>query len=433
MSKFSQQDFYIINIRSEEWMKRFGRTCKRLMRNGEFEKTALLDILPKLISDPGSFLNDPTELAELAVFVIEQRSKPEFVKQKTADPVLSVRPVPYVIYGHDYIEKDALAQMETAMRLPVTRAGALMPDAHTGYGLPIGGVLATEGNVVIPYAVGVDIACRMCMSVFELPEKNLEKDKKKLIDLLLSNTHFGLGGTCRNHLDNSLFDRAEWNSTNIIRDLKDKAWSQLGTSGEGNHFVEWGLLEVNKTEEIPGIPSGRYVALLSHSGSRGFGNDIASYYSKVAMDKTRLPHEARHLAWLNLDSEEGQEYWIAMNLAGDYASANHHEIHNKISLALGLDPFAMLENHHNFAWKERLPNGNEVIIHRKGATPAGRDNIGIIPGSMTHPGFIVRGKGKKESLNSASHGAGRVMSRAAAFRGIDADEMQKCLKDHGVT
>src|SRR5204862_1727292 len=119
------------------------------------------------------------------------------------------------------------------------------------------------------------------------------------------------------------------------------------------------------------------------------------------------------LAWLDMDSEAGQEYWAAMNLMGKYAAANHAVIHRKIAKALGAQVLAGVENHHNFAWKE-THGGKEVIVHRKGATPAGAGVLGVIPGSMASPGFVVRGKGKEESLDSASHGAGRQMSRTAA-------------------
>ncbi|MFH1160402.1 MAG: RtcB family protein [bacterium] len=340
--------------------------------------------------------------------------------------------VSYKIYGKDLIEQEALKQMETAMGLPVSQAGALMADAHSGYGLPIGGVLATDENVVIPYAVGVDIACRMCMSVFDLSPDTLVHSKEKLKTLLRSKTIFGIGATCKDHFDSSIFDRQEWMATKIIRSQRDKAYNQLGTSGEGNHFVEWGILRVIKKDELLNIPPGSYLALLSHSGSRGFGNNLATFYSRVAMEKHPLQGLARHLAWLELDSEEGQEYWIGMNLAGDYASANHHEIHEKISRSLGQMPLRRLENHHNFAWKEKLPDGRTAIIHRKGATPAGPGNIGIIPGSMTQDGYIVRGKGNPDSLSSASHGAGRVMSRREAFRSIDPSAMTDYLRKKGV-
>jgi tRNA-splicing ligase RtcB len=180
------------------------------------------------------------------------------------------------------------------------------------------------------------------------------------------------------------------------------------------------------------LPAGNYLALLSHSGSRGFGASIANYYSKLAMEKTVLPREARELAWLDLSSAEGQEYWISMNLAGDYASANHHEIHNKISTKLQAQPIVRIENHHNFAWKEKLSDGREVLVHRKGATPAGEGVLGIIPGSMATPGFLVRGKGNPAAIDSASHGAGRLMSRNRAFKEINKEAVQELLQARGI-
>lgn len=172
--------------------------------------------------------------------------------------------------------------------------------------------------------------------------------------------------------------------------------------------------------------------MLTHSGSRGFGATVAGYYTKLAKELCRLPKEAANLAYLDMNSAEGQEYWLAMNLAGDYASACHEVIHNRLSKAIGGTVLAKVENHHNFAWKEQW-NGQEVIVHRKGATPASKDVMGIIPGSMTAPGFLVRGKGEMNSINSASHGAGRQMSRTKAIQTIKPDEMRTILKDHGVT
>lgn len=144
-----------------------------------------------------------------------------------------------------------------------------------------------------------------------------------------------------------------------------------------------------------------------------------------------MPQEAKHLAWLTLDESEGMEYWLAMNLAGDYASACHHVIHDKIAKQLGRKPMKVVENHHNFAWKE-MHNGREVIVHRKGATPAGKDVLGIIPGSMTAPGFIVKGNGEEASINSASHGAGRKMSRTQANATITQNALNQELEKHSV-
>ncbi len=179
------------------------------------------------------------------------------------------------------------------------------------------------------------------------------------------------------------------------------------------------------------------MALLTHSGSRGTGAQVCQHYSRLAMDRhTELPKELKHLAWLSLDEEAGQEYWAAMNLMGHYAAANHALIHKHIARALGATVLLDIENHHNFAWKERhLINGEEreVIVHRKGATPAGPGVLGIIPGSMASPGFVVRGKGQTESLHSASHGAGRVMSRTKALQSFTWSAVKKLLAERDVT
>ena len=212
--------------------------------------------------------------------------------------------------------------------------------------------------------------------------------------------------------------------------LKDRAADQLGTSGSGNHFVEFGTLTLDRDDL--GLKAGVYLALLSHSGSRGTGAGVAEHYSKLAMSKhPELPKELLHLAWLDLDSQEGQEYWLAMELMGRYAAANHELIHRHVAEHLGADVLLDIENHHNFAWKESH-GGREVIVHRKGATPAGAGVLGIIPGSMGTAGYVVRGKGNAESLNSASHGAGRKMSRTAAKERFTWDDAKKFLAEHSV-
>ncbi len=164
---------------------------------------------------------------------------------------------------------------------------------------------------------------------------------------------------------------------------------------------------------------------------------VCDHYSKIAFGQfPDLPRELKRLAWLSLDSQEGQEYWAAMELMGRYAAANHACIHKHIAGNLGAQVLLDLENHHNFAWKERhVINGveREVIVHRKGATPAGDGVLGIVPGSMASPGFVVRGKGNPESLNSASHGAGRVMSRKAANEKFNWKDVNRFLRERGVT
>jgi tRNA-splicing ligase RtcB len=183
-----------------------------------------------------------------------------------------------------------------------------------------------------------------------------------------------------------------------------------------------------------GLKPGDYLALLSHSGSRGVGAKVADRFSKLAREKhPDLDRGVQHLAWLSLDSEDGQEYWLAMELAGRFASANHYIIHKRVAAAVGLKEAAVVENHHNFAWSEKLPNGRSVIVHRKGATPASKGTLGVIPGSMGDAGYVVRGRGVSESLESASHGAGRLMSRRAAIESISRSSRDEYLKERGVT
>lgn len=393
---------------------------------GNKSKEEVLELLSKLIASPTDYLEDEI----LNVIATELIVK----------PVLDADVIPlkenhdgYAVYGGEHIEQGAIDQMEIAMRLPVTVAGALMPDAHQGYGLPIGGVLAAK-NAVIPFGVGVDIGCRMCLSIFDLPETAFFGNEGKFKRELLAFTKFGAGKEFqgRDKADHEVLERKEFNMNSFVKNLQAKAVAQLGTSGGGNHFVEWGIIEMLEDDKKLNIPKGNYVALLSHSGSRGFGATVANYYTKLAKELCRLPKEAANLAYLSLDSAEGQEYWMAMNLAGDYASACHQVIHDRLTKAIGGTLLARVENHHNFAWKE-IWNGEEVIVHRKGATPASKDVMGIIPGSMTAPGFLVRGKGEVAAINSASHGAGRQMSRTQAIKSITKDEMRTILKDHGVT
>jgi tRNA-splicing ligase RtcB (3'-phosphate/5'-hydroxy nucleic acid ligase) len=335
------------------------------------------------------------------------------------------------IWGKD-LEPEAVNQMVQACGLPVALAGALMPDAHIGYGLPIGGVLATD-NCVIPYGVGVDIACRMKMSVFDWNPTLIAGMRDRLANALEAETKFGVGAAFEQLRDHQVMDD-DWTISPITSRLRDKAWKQLGTSGSGNHFVEFGGLTV--TDPQLGLAPGGYVALLSHSGSRGTGAEVCNFYSKRARElHPELPKELQRLAWLSLDEADGQEYWSSMNLMGRYAAANHALIHRAITRRLGVPAIFDLENHHNFAWKERHQidgTEREVIVHRKGATPAGPGVLGIIPGSMASPGFVVRGKGNPVALNSAAHGAGRVMSRTKARQSFTWSAVRKLLADRGV-
>ena len=386
---------------------------------GGGDKAKLREEVAAIVANPAAFVADAW--------------RGEFAKALlNAPPPPRAEPVKYRQWGEG-LEHEAVMQMERACLLPVAVAGALMPDAHVGYGLPIGGVLATEG-AVIPYAVGVDIACRMKMTVLDLPLRDLERKQDRLTRAIEAETRFGVGANFKQRRAHDVLD-ADWSVSPVTKQLRDKAWSQLGTSGSGNHFVEFGVFTTR--EKIGELAPGEYVALLSHSGSRGTGAAVCDHYSKLAIEQfPDLPSELKRLAWLALDSQEGREYWEAMELMGLYAAANHACIHRHIAKNLGAQVLLDLENHHNFAWKERhVIDGveREVVVHRKGATPAGAGVLGIIPGSMASPGFVVRGKGNAESLNSAAHGAGRVMSRKKANKSLSWEKANRLLKERGVT
>ncbi|MDD5507312.1 MAG: RtcB family protein [Bacteroidales bacterium] len=336
----------------------------------------------------------------------------------------------YAVFGSAYIDRETYQQMENAMKMPVVVKGALMADAHVGYGLPIGGVVAAY-NAVMPYGVGMDIGCRMCLSVYDLPPALLETRKDQLKSMLTECTRFGLA-EFSDISDHELMERDEFKEISFIRSLKDMFFYQLGTSGHGNHFVDVGYVVIEEPTPELGLGAGSRFAILSHSGSRNFGAEVARHYTDIAKKKLGMTGEAGNLAWLELDSEEGQEYWKAMVLAGDYSAANHRIIHGRLSKALGEKPVMTLENHHNYAWMEELSPSEKLVIHRKGATPAHVGDRGIIPGNMISPAYIIAGKGNPESLYSASHGAGRQISRNRARALFNREILAKQLKQNGV-
>jgi tRNA-splicing ligase RtcB len=391
-------------------------------------REAALARVRDVVADPTSAGGDP-HFGELALALVE-----EIAKHAAAEAEAFVEreePATFASWCED-ADDAALEQMRNSMRLPSAVRGALMPDAHVGYGLPIGGVLATEGTVV-PYAVGVDIACRMKLTVLDIDPKTLRGSRERYEKTLLRETAFGTGSVLdkRDRIDHEVLDADRWSQLPLLRNLRDKATAQLGTSGSGNHFVEFGELTLDHADL--GLEPGRYLALMSHTGSRGPGAMVAGHFTRRARElHSKLPPELSHLAWLDLDSDDGREYWYAMNLMGEFASASHWVIHERVRAALGAKVLAGVENHHNFAWLEEH-DGRELVVHRKGATPAGEGVLGVIPGSMASPAFIVRGKGSEASLLSASHGAGRVMSRTAAKQAFTWKDVRPVLEEANVT
>ncbi|MFC4426522.1 RtcB family protein [Deinococcus navajonensis] len=388
-------------------------------------RSEVLDELQAVQNNPTGYLSGGV-YAELAAELHEQDQ--QVVSRQSAK--LRDTPLPYRVWGEDLIDPGAHDQMDVAMRLPISRAGALMPDAHVGYGLPIGGVLATE-NAVIPYGVGVDIGCSMMLSVLPMAPGALGTEEAR--SLLMKHTRFGAGVAFekRDRQDHEVLHDPAWKEQPLLRHLHPKAAEQIGTSGSGNHFVEFGTLTLKEADL--GLEAGEYLAVLSHSGSRGFGAQVAGHFTGLAQKMhPTLDRTAQKLAWLPLDTHEGEAYWQAMNLAGRYALANHEQIHGRLARALGVKPGAQISNSHNLAWKQRH-GGRELIVHRKGATPAEEGRLGLIPGSMADPGFVVRGRGVEAALNSASHGAGRQLGRKAAANTLAKKDVQSYLQGRGIT
>ena len=390
------------------------------------------DSTAEILTQIANVANSPQDFYDHHVWWrVAQAIKPQERQNATPHEYdLRTTHVPFEIFGREIIDTSAIEQMETVMRLPIAVAGALMPDAHTGYGLPIGGVLAAD-NAVIPYGVGLDIGCGMRLTVFDADTRFIKRYATQIERALLEQTHFGMEGGLAVTQNHEILDRDEWLEIGILKQMHRKAWQQLGTSGGGNHFVEIGEISLQDGNGL-NLPQGEYVALLSHSGSRGLGAEIARHYVQIAHEQCSLPQSASHLVWLDLDTEQGDEYWQCMNLAKDYATACHDCIHANMAKALGLKPTATIGNHHNIATKETI-GGHTFVIHRKGAVNASAGTFSVIPGSMSTAGYLVVGKGDELSLNSASHGSGRAMSRADATQRFTMSAIRGQLRQRGVT
>jgi len=351
-----------------------------------------------------------------------------------------------VHFGYDVVQ-----QMSIAARLPVYAGGALMPDAHKGYALPIGGVVALH-EAVSPYGVGVDIACRMAMTIFpHLSPEELRQNKQTFLEDLKAVTRFGFNDFSDSPRKHPVMDDPRWHEKRLpLKGYYDKAIKQLGSSGGGNHFAD--IVEGIVVKEVDWLPlpvGSRFTALLTHSGSRGVGARMAEHYSKLAAKETALISRGipKEYAWLNTNTDQGREYLRVMELMGLYAQANHHLIHahfirrtglvplwmpssraTKVDLPHVTQPFTLIENHHNYAWVQ----ADGSVVHRKGATPASRGTPGLIPGSSGTPSYLVTGLGNLDSLESSSHGAGRPYSRSEAKKRFNPKAFQEHMKREGI-
>jgi len=322
------------------------------------------------------------------------------------------------------IEDNALVQAVNLTKLPFTfRHVALMPDCHTGYGMPIGGVLATK-NVIIPNAVGVDIGCGVQAQRTDLTDLDTNTLKS-----IMSKIRDKIPVGFKHHKE-----RQEWcgfddaPDISIIQKELNSSQHQLGTLGGGNHFIE-----------IQGGDDG-YIWVILHSGSRNFGYKIANEYHKIAKNLCEMWHSNipdKDLSFLPIDTKLGEEYKEAMDYALLFAHENRNRMMDLIKesiaevLVCDFDKDDNYDVHHNYAIMEHH-YGKNVMLHRKGAICVREKMVGIIPGSQGTCSYIVTGKGDKESYNSCSHGAGRRMGRKQACRELNLDEEIKRLDDRGI-
>lgn len=324
------------------------------------------------------------------------------------------------------IEEDTMKQVKNIANFPFAfHHIAIMPDAHVGYGMPIGGVMATEG-VISPNAVGVDVGCGVCavrtslLDIDTQTVKNIMSDVRSIVPL-------GFKKHKRTQ-DEVLMPKLERDGFLVIEREWSNARRSLGSLGGGNHFIE--------------IQRGSdgYIWLMLHSGSRNLGKKVADYYNQMAINFCRQKGYEdlikQELAFLEIDSKKGRQYMKEMNFCVEFALANRKLMMDRIKEAFEnniakISWGAFINIAHNYASFEKH-FGRDVIVHRKGATSARKDQIGIVPGSQGTNSYVVRGLGNPESFESCSHGAGRKMGRKQAIRELDLEKEIEKLDKKGV-
>ena len=347
------------------------------------------------------------------------------------EKVISSERIPIKLWTDD-IDSGALAQAKNLANLPFAfKWVSIMPDAHQGYGMPIGGVLATK-DVIIPNAVGVDIGCGMCAVKTSLTE--IDRDTlKKIMGEIRKFVPVGFSHQKEKQDEDLMPNRGITDHLKIVGQEYQSALKQIGTLGGGNHFI------------VIQKGSDGFIWIMIHSGSRNLGYKVADYYNKLAVElnekwHSKVPKEWE-LAFLPIDSEEAQDYIQEMSYCVDFALANRRLMMKRVmEVFLNLNglnnnsriDFEQIINiAHNYASLENH-FGQDVWVHRKGATLAREGTIGIIPGSQGTASYIVEGKGNPESFMSCSHGAGRRMGRNQARRELVLEDEVKALEDKGI-
>ncbi|HUH27459.1 RtcB family protein [Gelidibacter sp.] len=338
--------------------------------------------------------------------------------------VITTEKIPIKLWlEEDQIEEGALAQARDLANLPFAfKHIAIMPDTHLGYGMPIGAILATKGAVV-PNAVGVDIGCGMCSLRTNLTDLETP-DLKAIMTIIRKTVPVGFNRH-ESRQEESWMPEKQGNLP-IVEQEYESALHQIGTLGGGNHFIE-----IQKGSD-------GHIWIMIHSGSRNIGFTVANHYNTIAKEKSKALDQQvpKDLSFIPEDSEYFDLYWNEMNYCIDFALANRKLMMERTKLAFEeiipeVEFSHFINKPHNFAALEEH-FGEQVIVHRKGATRARKDEWGMIPGSQGTHSFLVKGKGNTNSFESCSHGAGRLMSRAAARRNLDLKEEKKFLTDQGI-
>lgn len=339
--------------------------------------------------------------------------------------IITTEKIPIKLWLTD-VEEGAMKQIKNIANFPFAfHHIAVMPDAHEGYGMPIGGVMAAK-NVVVPNAVGVDIGCGVCAQKTSLANIDIDAIKKIMVDIR-KQIPLGFKKHEQKQDENLMPEFKNLNSSCIKREWNN-ACKSLGTLGGGNHFVE-----IQKSSD-------GYIWIMLHSGSRNLGKKVASYYNKIAINSSRKKGYGelikQELAFLEAESEEGKRYLGEMRFCVNYALANRKLMMERIKEAFEksikkIEWRNFINIAHNYASFE-THFGQDVIVHRKGATQAKLGQTGIIPGSQGTKSYIVRGLGNPESFESCSHGAGRKMGRKEAVRKLNLREEIEKLDKKGI-
>lgn len=329
----------------------------------------------------------------------------------------------------DSVDEKTLEQAVNLANLPFAfKHISLMPDAHSGYGMPIGGVLATDG-VIVPNAVGVDIGCGMCAVKTSLKAAKVSKSKLvEIVDEIRKRVPVGFKHHKKNQDESLMPQNYNLDELYVIKNQYNAALKQIGTLGGGNHFIE-----IQKDTE-------NFIWIMIHSGSRNLGKQVADFYNKKAKQLNQFWYSSVNpsfdLAFLPFKTNEAHQYYNEMQYCVEFALANRRLMMNRVQEIFSetyptIMFDEMINKAHNYAAWENHFNRN-VVVHRKGATSAREGEIGIIPGSQGAKSYIVEGLGNKESFTSCSHGAGRAMGRNEAVRNLNLEDEQRRLDALGV-